>query len=71
MTLEDFLKDLPNRRNNFYNRCSICGTSMESDEIYNYHTSKGYICSDCYFQEFDIELEKFPIFIPRFNMIKT
>jgi recombinational DNA repair protein (RecF pathway) len=67
MTLEQFLKELPNRRKNLPNVqcCAVCGVPLQEAVTGNRKTSMGHVCSDCYFQKFSEELDKYPIFMPR------
>jgi len=48
--------------------CSRCNQPLQKTVTGCRKTGKGYVCSDCYFEEFGNELEKHPLFVPRKRM---
>ncbi|OGP66848.1 MAG: hypothetical protein A2031_06905 [Deltaproteobacteria bacterium RBG_19FT_COMBO_43_11] len=66
MTLEQFLIELPSRREKLLNvqRCAKCDTPLQEAITGNRSTDKGHVCSDCYFADWSEELDKHPITKP-------
>jgi len=67
MTLDQFIAALPSRRKRLpgVQSCALCRIPLQESLTGCRYTDKGYVCSDCYFQELSDELEQFPIFMPR------
>lgn len=45
--------------------CVNCTTPLQESVTGSRHTDKGYMCSDCYFEELGRELDAHPIMTPR------
>ena len=46
-------------------RCVKCGTALQETVTGNREIAGGHVCSDCYFNLWGEELDKFPIGMPK------
>jgi hypothetical protein len=66
-TLDSFRDAMKTRRGDFSNtpKCEECGKPLQETLTGNRKISKGFVCSDCYFDLLGKEIDEHPILIHR------